>query len=1365
MQLLTPFIPVDRQRSLALGTPLPDYAVGAAFFADLSGFTPLTEAITAALGPRRGAEAVTARLSLIFEALIAEIHSFGGSVIGFSGDAVTCWFDASHGRPPDDPPDLAGAARRAVAAALACQGAIERVNRIALQPDVEAAMGLKVAAATGTVRRFAVGDPQLQLIDVLAGATLDRLAEAEHLARRGEVLIAAELVADLGEALRLADWRVAPASGAWYAVVRALDDAAARAPWPPVDPDQLRDEQVRPWLLPAVYERLRRGQGDFLAELRPAVALFLRFAGIDYDDDPAAGEKLDAFVRHVQRVVSQYEGHLLQLTVGDKGSYLYAAFGAPIAHDDDALRAVAVAQTLRQPPPELAFIDPPQIGLSQGLMYSGPYGSAARRTYSVFGDEVNVAARLMQAASPGQILCTARVAGLLRQRVAAEPVGSLAVKGKQQPIEVFELAVAAVRGRPTPATDTDGELFGRTQERALVGERLRAVLDQGAGAAVLISGEAGIGKSRLVASLRREALAAGAQVLAGAGDPIERATPYLAWRPIVAALLDLGAADDPAALVRARLAFDPELQPLAPLLNPVLAIDLPESQLSAQLSGQLRADNSVRLLVALLQHAAAQRPLVIALEDLHWLDSASLALARAALDQVRPMLLLLTTRPIDEQPAPELRRIVEHPGTTALALQPLARSDILALIQRRLGVRQLPDVVGELIVARAEGHPFFSEELVYALRESNLISVADGECRVAPGVDLARISFPDTVQGVISGRIDRLPPGHQTTLKVASVVGRTFAYRLLADIYPVEGDRGLLPTTLRALEQQSFTLEETPEPDLQYLFRHVLTREVAYNTLLFAQRRILHRLVAEWYEHSFAHDLAPYYTVLAYHWRQALGEQADPAMLAKVCAYLERAGEQAFRTYASQETLALFGELQRLADEHPQLAVSNAQRGRWAGRRAEAALGLGRLEESRAQFHLALTLLGHPPAATPAAQLRDLLRELIVQAAHRLWPARFAGRDRARRDELIYVAHLLQQVAKLYFYRSESLPLLDVNIRGLNLMERVGSPTPELASLYASLCAISGLVSQHGLAVRYGELAWAAAAQIDDQPAHAWVALATGLYYLGVGGWARAEQLLRQALELFERLGDRRQWEESCSVLAPVYYFQGQLQRAVELRVAAVASARRRGDQQIQIWGAVGEAGCILRSGDPEAALARVAQVLPMLGENEDALWALGVAAATAWRSGRHAEALRSANSAARLLGRFQPTAVHVLDGYVGLAEVYLGLWERSPAAGRAPAMRRNLAAAMRGVATFARVFPLGQPGFHRMRGLQAWLRGHRRAAHRHWARSLAAAERLAMPYEQAEAHLAIGRHPRSPADAAHLQAAQAILDRIGAVA
>ena len=204
-------------------------------------------------------------------------------------------------------------------------------------------LDIKVAVAAGPARRFRVGDPQIQYWDVLAGTTLDRLAAAEHEAKRGEVVVSAEVAIRSIDDMQIGEWREGEEPGWRFAVVSGLNRKVEEHSWPILPEDALSEEMVRPWILPATYERVISGQDKFQAELRPAVALFLRFGGIDYDRDEEAGEKLDAYVRWVQGTIAHYDGSLLQLTIGDKGSYLYIAFGAPVAHEDDAARAILAA--------------------------------------------------------------------------------------------------------------------------------------------------------------------------------------------------------------------------------------------------------------------------------------------------------------------------------------------------------------------------------------------------------------------------------------------------------------------------------------------------------------------------------------------------------------------------------------------------------------------------------------------------------------------------------------------------------------------------------------------------------------------------------------------------------------------------------------------------------------------------------------------------------------------------------------------------------------------------------------------------------------------------------------------------------------
>ncbi len=326
MELLAAYIPADRREALGRKAALPDRTRGAALFADISGFTPLTEALSRTFGPRRGAEELTGHLNGVYDAIIAEVDRFGGSVIAFAGDAITCWFEGDNGL-------------IASASALAMQAAMLPFAEVRLPGSGTVGLAVKAAVSSGPARRFMVGRPEIQVIDVVAGGTLAHMAAAGHAARRGEVMLDSRTVVPLEDSLKIVDWRADEVTRDRFAVVAALNTPVPTHPWP--DAVDLKESVVRPWLIPAVYERLRNGRGEFLTELRPAAALFLKFEGIDYDRDDVAGQKLDAYVGWVQGVLARYEGFLIDVSIGDKGSYLYLAFGAPIAHENDAWRHAA----------------------------------------------------------------------------------------------------------------------------------------------------------------------------------------------------------------------------------------------------------------------------------------------------------------------------------------------------------------------------------------------------------------------------------------------------------------------------------------------------------------------------------------------------------------------------------------------------------------------------------------------------------------------------------------------------------------------------------------------------------------------------------------------------------------------------------------------------------------------------------------------------------------------------------------------------------------------------------------------------------------------------------------------------------------
>ena len=1319
METLSAYIPTDRRQAIARGESLPDRSYGAALMADVSGFTPLTEALARELGSQRGAEEITRYLNEVYDALIAEIDQYHGSVIDFSGDAITCWFDGDDGW-------------RATTCAVQLQRTMGRFSHISLPSGPVVSLAMKAAVAIGPVRRFVVGDPNVQLMDVLAGTTLDRLAAAEHQAHKGEVILSADTAQQLKQQIAIAEWRT-DAAGDKFAVLQRLSSTAMPQPWPEFRSNPDLEQQVRHWMLAAVYARESSGQGAFLAELRPAVPIFIYFSGIDYDG-PIAGQQLNEYVRWVQSVLTRYEGFLLQVTIGDKGSYLYAAFGAPLAHDDDATRAMAAVQALRVLPRGLNFITVVQIGVSQGSLRAGPYGSSQRRTYGALGDEVNVAARLMQLAGPGQVIVTKRVADHAAQRFRFRSLGGVNVKGKQDTIPIFELAARQPspfaianqdKGLPSPLL-----VIGRTDERSILTARFWKLLSAQASSLVIVSGEAGIGKTRLIEDLHAEAHILGVTTLNGAGDAIEKSTPYYAWRTVFSQCLKLDAVPDDLDVRRkyilAALEPDPEAFRLAPLLNAVLALDLPDNDLTVQMIGQVRADNTHILLTHLLQRLASAAPLLLLLEDAHWLDSASWALTLAISRTVQPILMVISTRPLNDPVPAEYRALLANPNLEQINLDSQPAEEISHLICHRLGVRALPEPLAHVILQKAEGNPFFSEELAFALRDSGLITIAGGECRIAPDVDFKAITFPDTVQGVITSRIDRLSPPQQMTLKAASVVGRVFAYRILRDIHPIASDRTQLKLYLDTLQHLDLTVLETPEPELAYLFKHALTQEAAYNLMLFAQRRELHRAVAEWYEHTFAEDLTPHYSLLAYHWNQAED-------VPKAIEYMEKAGAQALHSGASREAIDLFKRSLELAALHPD-RYDEVRRALWELQIGEAYLGIGDVPEAYHYYRLSLKHLGRPMPASEAGMMLGIAAQMARQFLHRLRPVRFIGRSNNRHvdSELtrIYVT-----VAQIAYYQNDKIGLLYNALNNLNLSEGLG-PSSELARAYAGTSILCGVIPLHGLADQYQHLAEQIVPTLERSGDIAHINEFLGTYQAGLR-LAEAARCFEYACKVFAEIGDQRLWEESTTLLSMTLMLQGQIERSAALRKTMLAIGLQRNNIQTQGWALLGLAEIAVLRHDLASAvdyLERSQSIVEKIGL-EETIWMYGLLARAQWRLGKVDLAREAAERGAVITAKATPVNFNVMEGYAGIAEVYLNLWERDIAF--APAARK----AIKRLSHFAHIFPIGEARALLVRGRAAWLSGKQRTARMQWQNGLAAAEQQQVPYDRGLLLEIIGQH------------------------
>jgi adenylate cyclase len=1132
------YIPMDRRQALYRGEKLPDPAQGAALFADVSGFTPLTERLVHDLGPQRGAEEVTRHLNRVFDGLVDELHRYGGSVISFSGDAVTCWFEGDNGF-------------RATTCALAMQAVMDRAQTIPT-PSGEITLAMKTAVVTGTVRRFLVGNPAVQLIDVLAGKTLDRLVEAEHEAEKGEVILDEATIETLGHRVAIKAWRQNPISGARLGVVAHLENMEIPTYWPPIPADALDETITRRWLLPPVYRRLADGGDEFLAELRPAVALFLRFSGIDYDADEDAEIKLDTFVQNVQEILSRYESNLLQLTIGDKGSAMYAAFGAPYAHEDDAIRAVSVALELQELAERLPYISSVQIGICGGRSRTGAYGGTTRRTYGVLGDAVNTAARLMQTAVPGQILVTEATMKQTGDKFTWEPLPPLMVKGKSEPLSVY-----AVTRRQTQATIRLQEpqyalpMVGRAAEQAVIQEKM-AHAKEGKGQIVTISGEAGIGKSRLVAKIIRLASENEHGFISYGGEcqSYGTSTSYLVWQRIWQDFFeltpDISSLEQQVEHIGEQLrAINPALLPRLPLLGAVLRLTIPDNDLTQSFDAQLRKVSLESLLVECLRARAESTPIFLVLEDCHWLDPLSFdlleALSRAIAD--RPIFMVLAVR------EPGLNRIqaasFRHlPNFTEIKLHeftPEEAEHLMTLKMEQLTQAKIkmPRLLREKIMDRAAGNPFYIEELLNYLQSQS--AVADQT--------LQDLDLPTSLHSLILSRIDQLTETQRNTIKVASVIGRLFRAAMLWGAYPPLGRPQQVKSDLEALEQLDLTPQDTPEPELTYLFKNVVTQEVAYESLPFATRAMLHDLIGQYMESNYAHALSQYVGLLAYHYGRSDNET-------KKREYLLKAGEAAQAEYANEAAIEYFRRALPLLPDPDRAAVM---------RKLGSVLELvGQWDEASSLYTQGLQLAqkheNRQEEAWCQAAQAELLRKRgrFEEATRHLEAARLTFEKLEDEEGVAQAYHSAGTLAAQQGQYEKARALYE---QSMALRQELNQPA-FIAALLSNLAIIARFQGDLAEARRLNEEALEIRRQVGDRRT-----IANSLNNLGnavrnLGDLAAARSHLEEALQLQREVGDRWAIANSLNNLGNVVRDQSDFDTARQFYVESLTINYEFGDRR-----------------------------------------------------------------------------------------------------------------------------------------------------------------------------------------------------------
>ena len=661
------------------------------------------------------------------------------------------------------------------------------------------------------------------------------------------------------------------------------------------------------------------------------------------------------------------------------------------------------------------------------------------------------------------------------------------------------------------ATSPLHHLVGREAELALCVGRMESTRHDES-SVILVEGGAGTGKSTLVSAALERARNLDVRILVGAADPRQSATPYYPWRTIFRGLFGLDSDTNATAVVQQALAatrLDADLQRLRPLLNPVLGTQFEDNTDTLMLTGPARGSQLGRLLVGLLQLHVRAKPLVIMLEDMHWADSASWALAAQVSEQVKPVVLYLVMRPPRARLHMHHERLMATPRAFQLILGGLSRARTEELVRMELMGSPVAAEVVDWVLAASEGTPFFILELIRSTRESGGLTLSANGYHFSGDVPAAEPSANQSLETVLNNRIGRLEPDTRRVLESAAVVGPVFTAEQVRQTSGEQWTRDEVESRLGRLEAAG--LIATLVASGGFRFAHALTRDAAYQLLDNEARRPLHRRTAEGLESSTMASLP----VLAHHWRRA-GEGI------RAVDYYERAGDLALRTGADAEAEALFGDaLDTCAElEDGQTALLRPRRAVWERKRGEAQFRLGDLPGCRARQVKALILLDRPFPNREWRHAARILYELARRLVRRVLPGRARVATEAERADLLGASKAVRLLGNVDYFTDNSVSMVTATLMSLNLAEAAG-PSVQLARELASYALMTGIFGLRRTAEHSFDRAERMLEELDDVAARMWLRQVHAIYRLGEGEWRRGLELAIEGRALADQLSDR----------------------------------------------------------------------------------------------------------------------------------------------------------------------------------------------------------------------------------------------------